>query len=55
MLADHTKYGEIGTNVFADLRQVDTLITDDRLADADRATLAGLVGTVMTAEVTTQP
>ncbi|CKH99793.1 DeoR/GlpR family DNA-binding transcription regulator [Mycolicibacterium smegmatis] len=55
VLADHTKYGETGTNVFADLRQVDTLITDDRLADADRATLAGLVGTVMTAEVTTQP
>jgi DeoR/GlpR family transcriptional regulator of sugar metabolism len=55
VLADHTKFGEIGTNVFADLKQVDTLITDNGLASADRASLAGLVGTVMTAEVSTEP
>lgn len=55
VLADHTKYGEVGEDVGADLGQVDTLITDDGLADADRATLAGLVGNVMTAEVNTQP
>lgn len=55
VLADHTKYGEIGTNVFASLGQVDTLIVDDGLAAEDRASLAGLVGEVMIAEVAGQP
>lgn len=54
VLADHTKYGEIGTNVFAGLDQVDTLIVDDGLADEDRAALAGRVGDVVIAEVTGQ-
>ena len=35
VLADHTKFGEVGTNVFARLRQVHTLIVDDGL-DARR-------------------
>ncbi|AKS34028.1 DeoR/GlpR family DNA-binding transcription regulator [Mycolicibacterium goodii] len=51
VLADHTKYREVGTNVFADLGQVDTLITDDKLAAADHATLAAHVGSVLIAEV----
>lgn len=54
VLADHTKYGEIGTNVFAGLGQVDTLIVDDGLADEDRAALAGLVGNVLIAQVAGQ-
>lgn len=52
VLADHSKYGEIGTNVFAGLGQVDTLIVDDGLAAEGRAALAGLVGDVVLAAVT---
>ncbi len=33
VLADHTKYREVGTNVFARMRRVDNLIVDDGLAD----------------------
>jgi DeoR/GlpR family transcriptional regulator of sugar metabolism len=44
VVADHTKYGEIGTNVFARLEQVDTLLVDDGLVDADRNALRGRVG-----------
>lgn len=44
VLADHTKYREIGTNVFAGLDRVDTLITDDGLAPADREVVAAEVG-----------
>ncbi len=43
VLADHTKYREVGTNVFANLGQVGTLIVDDGLGDADRVALAGRV------------
>ena len=45
VLADHTKFGEVGTNVFARLPQVHTLIVDDGLAVEDRAVLAAQVGT----------
>lgn len=44
VLADHTKYREVGTNVFARLDQVDTLITDDGLAMDERSPLEGRVG-----------
>ena len=44
VLADHTKYTEIGTNVFARLDQVHTLITDDGLDPAEWPTLEGRVG-----------
>lgn len=47
VLADHTKYGEVGTNVFARLDQVDTLIVDDALEVEDRRSLAGRVGELM--------
>jgi DeoR/GlpR family transcriptional regulator of sugar metabolism len=43
VLADHTKYRKIGTNVFAGLARVHTMITDDGLAAADRAVIAGRV------------
>lgn len=51
VLADHTKYREIATNVFARLEQIDTLIVDQGLAAADRTVLAGLVGDIVIAEV----
>ncbi|MBN3458604.1 DeoR/GlpR transcriptional regulator [Mycobacterium sp. DSM 3803] len=54
VLADHTKYGEIGTNVFAGLNQVDTLVVDNGLAAADRVTLSGLISDIMIADVAGQ-
>ncbi len=44
VLADHTKYREIGTNVFARLDQVHTLVTDDGLDPGERSMLDGQVG-----------
>ena len=52
VLADHTKFGEVGTNVFARLPQVHTLVVDDGLAADDRAVTAAQVGTLMIADVT---
>ena len=49
VLADHTKYRKIGTNVFAGLAQVDTLVSDDGLADGDRAVIANHVGDLVIA------
>jgi DeoR/GlpR family transcriptional regulator of sugar metabolism len=51
VLADHTKYREVGTNVFAGLEQVDTLIVDNGLATADRTAVAQRVGDIMIADV----
>jgi DeoR/GlpR family transcriptional regulator of sugar metabolism len=51
VLADHTKLGEVGTNVFAALSAVHTLIVDDGLAAADRAVIAEQVGALTIAEV----
>jgi DeoR/GlpR family transcriptional regulator of sugar metabolism len=51
VLADHTKFGEVGTNVFAALGQVDTMIVDDGLADDQRAVVAARVGTLTIATV----
>jgi DeoR/GlpR family transcriptional regulator of sugar metabolism len=51
VLADHTKYCEVGTNVFARLTQVHTLIVDDGLAEDDRAAVGSQVGDLMIAEV----
>lgn len=50
-LADHTKLGEVGTNVFADLSAVHMLIVDDGLAVEDRAVIANHVGTLTIAEL----
>jgi DeoR/GlpR family transcriptional regulator of sugar metabolism len=49
VLADHTKYGEVGTNVFARLDQVHTLIVDDGLGVAQRVTLEAQVGELIVA------
>jgi DeoR/GlpR family transcriptional regulator of sugar metabolism len=54
VLADHTKYHEVGTNVFARLRDVDTLIVDDGLAVEDRAAIAAHVDNLEIAEVAGQ-
>ena len=51
VLADHTKFGEVGTNVFARLSQVDTLIVDAGLAIDDRAIIAAHVGALTIADV----
>jgi DeoR/GlpR family transcriptional regulator of sugar metabolism len=52
VLADHTKLGEVGTNVFARLSEVHTLIVDDGLAAEDREEIADQVGTLTIAELT---
>ena len=51
VVADHTKYCEVGMNVFARLRQVDTLIVDDGLPAEDRAVVAAQVGKLEVATV----
>ena len=51
VLADHTKFGEVGANVFASLSQVNTLITDAGLAIEDRAVIAAQVGALTIADV----
>ncbi|BDX33738.1 DeoR family transcriptional regulator [Mycobacterium antarcticum] len=49
VLADHTKYGEVGACVFAQLGQVQTLIVDDGLTDSGRAILDAHVGELLIA------
>jgi DeoR/GlpR family transcriptional regulator of sugar metabolism len=55
VVADHTKFGEIGANVFAPLRRVDTMVVDDGLATEQRAVVAAQVGTLAIAEVWAAP
>ncbi|MDJ0395096.1 DeoR/GlpR family DNA-binding transcription regulator [Rhodococcus sp. G-MC3] len=40
VLADNTKYREVGTNVFGRMSDIDTLVVDDGLHASDRAALA---------------
>ncbi|MGW1541627.1 DeoR/GlpR family DNA-binding transcription regulator [Streptomyces sp. NPDC002309] len=40
VVADHTKWGTVGLSSFATLDQVDTLVTDSRLADEARQEIA---------------
>ena len=49
VLADHSKYREVGACVFASLDRVQTLITDDGLNAADRAVVGGHVGDLVLA------
>ena len=49
VLADHTKYREVGACVFARLDDVQTLISDDGLTTADRAQLDARVGDLVIA------
>jgi DeoR/GlpR family transcriptional regulator of sugar metabolism len=51
VLADHTKYGEVGACVFARLGQVQTLIVDDGLTGPDRAVIDAHVGHLLIAPV----
>jgi DeoR/GlpR family transcriptional regulator of sugar metabolism len=51
VLADHTKYREVGTNVFARMRRVDNLIVDDGLTIADRGIIEQHVGRLTIASV----
>lgn len=55
VLADHTKYREVGTNVFERMRRVDNLIVDDGLSVGDRGVIEEQVGRLTIAVVTGQP
>jgi len=44
VLADHTKWGEIGLSTFASLEEADVLVTDDGLPGDARSVLADSVG-----------
>ncbi|MEE1927270.1 DeoR/GlpR family DNA-binding transcription regulator [Streptomyces sp. TRM 70351] len=49
VVADHTKWGTVGLSSFASLSQVDTLVTDGGLPEADRAEAAERVGELVLA------
>jgi DeoR/GlpR family transcriptional regulator of sugar metabolism len=51
VLADHTKYREVGACVFARLGQVHTMISDDGLTADDRAVIDSHVGDLVIAPV----
>ena len=51
VVADHTKWGTVGLCSFADLSDVDTLITDDGLPPEAQALIAGRVGNLVVANV----
>ncbi len=44
VLADHTKWGEIGLSTFASLEEADVLVSDDALPDDARNVLSDTVG-----------
>ncbi|OZC50896.1 DeoR family transcriptional regulator [Rhodococcus sp. 06-621-2] len=50
VLADNTKYREVGTNVFGRMSDIDTLVVDDGLDVADRAALVPHVENILVAE-----
>ncbi|WP_416876336.1 DeoR/GlpR family DNA-binding transcription regulator [Kitasatospora sp. SC0581] len=49
VVADHTKWNAVGLASFADLDQLDVLVTDDALPAEQRAAAAGLVGELIVA------
>ncbi|MBJ7341147.1 DeoR/GlpR family DNA-binding transcription regulator [Mycolicibacterium sp.] len=51
VVADHTKYGEVGACVFARLDQVHTMVCDGALTEADRSLLGTHVGDLLIAPV----
>jgi DeoR/GlpR family transcriptional regulator of sugar metabolism len=55
VVADHTKFGEIGANVFAPLRAVDTIVVDNGLSTEERAVVAAQVGALKIADVVGAP
>ena len=50
VIADHTKWGIVGLSSFADLEDVDTLITDGELPAEARALLTDRVGELVIAD-----
>lgn len=44
VLADHTKWGEVGLSTFASLEEADVLVTDEAITDEARAILSDAVG-----------
>ncbi|MFF2746355.1 DeoR/GlpR family DNA-binding transcription regulator [Kitasatospora sp. NPDC058048] len=58
VVADHTKWNAVGLATFADLDQLDVLVTDDALPAEQRAAAAGMVGELIvaaTADHTNRP
>jgi DeoR/GlpR family transcriptional regulator of sugar metabolism len=55
VVADHTKWGTVGLCSFADLSEVDTLITDDGLPPEARALIADRVATLVVTSVAAHP
>jgi len=51
VVADHTKWGTVGLSSFADLSEVDTLVTDDGLPPEAQALIADRVGQLVIANV----
>src|SRR5215472_16885475 len=51
VVADHTKWGTVGLSSFADLSEVDTLVTDDGLPAEAQALVADRVGKLVIANV----
>jgi DeoR/GlpR family transcriptional regulator of sugar metabolism len=49
VVADHTKWGTVGLSSFADLSEVDTLVTDDGLPPEAQALIADRVGNLVIA------
>jgi DeoR/GlpR family transcriptional regulator of sugar metabolism len=50
VVADHTKWGVVGLSAFAELTEAAVLVTDDGLAEDDRAELRDAVGELVVAE-----
>lgn len=55
ILADHTKWGVVGLSTFADLPDVDMLITDDGLSARARTALSEQVDSLVIARVGRRP
>jgi DeoR/GlpR family transcriptional regulator of sugar metabolism len=51
VVADHTKWGTVGLSSFADLSEVDTLVTDDGLPPEAQALIADRVDRLIVASV----
>lgn len=49
VVADHTKWGTVGISTIAELGEADVVVTDDGLAEADRAVIEGEVDRVIVA------
>ena len=55
VIADHTKWGIVGLSSFADLEDVDTLITDGELPAEAQTLLAERVGELVIADGRASP